>query len=217
MRRSQSLSRLTTLESDLWAMGRPRGFDMEEAIGTATTLFWRGYDRTSLTDLTGALGVGPASFYFAFSSKEALFRECVERYVAAREEAFEAAFQAFTSRGAVEALLRGYVDVVTDPSHAPGCLVVNSSPSTDVSDALRTWLAEHRKALRLRLEQRFLADVADAGIDTKAMARFVATLAGGLAVEAGSGATRQELYDAIAIAMAAFPEIKIEEGTGRNG
>ncbi len=111
---------------------------MEEAVETATTLFWRGYDRTSPTDLTRALGVGPASFYFAFGSKEALFRQCVERYLAAREEAFEAAFGAAPSRAAVEALLRGYVDVVTDPSHAPGCLVVNSSPSTNVSDALRT-------------------------------------------------------------------------------
>ncbi len=187
-------------------MGRPRGFDMEEAVAAATTLFWRGYDRTSLTDLTGALGVGPASFYFAFGSKEALFRQCVERYVAAREEAFEQAFQAANSRAAVEALLRGYVDVVTDPSHAPGCLVVNSSPSTEASDALRTWLAEYREALRLRLEQRFSTDVAIAAGDAQAMSRFAATLAGGLAVEAGSGATRQELYDAINIAMRAFPE-----------
>ena len=58
-------------------MGRTRTFDMEDAIGTATTLFWRGYDKTSLTDLTGALGIGAASFYFAFESKEALFREVV--------------------------------------------------------------------------------------------------------------------------------------------
>ena len=198
-------------------MGRPRGFDMEEAVGTATTLFWRGYDRTSLTDLTGALGVGPASFYFAFGSKEALFRQCVERYLAAREEAFETAFQAATSRAAVEALLRGYIDVVTDPSHAPGCLVVNSAPSTEVSDALRTWLAEHRTALRIRLEQRFSADAVNAAVDAKAMARFVATLAGGLAVEAGSGATRQELYDAITIALRAFPETQIEGEESRHG
>lgn len=91
--------------------------------------------------------MGPASFYFAFGSKEGLFRQCVERYLAARGEAFEAVFGAAPSRAAVEALLRGYVDVVTDPSHAPGCLVVNSSPSTDVSDALRTWLADHRETL----------------------------------------------------------------------
>ena len=187
-------------------MGRPRGFDMEEAFAAATTLFWRGYDRTSLTDLTEALGVGPASFYFAFGSKEALFRQCVERYLAALEAAFEAAFQAATSRAAVQALLFGYIEVVTNPSHAPGCLVVNSSPSMEAPDALRRWLGGHREALRARLEHRFSADPANAGADIKAMARLVATLAGGLAVEAGSGATRQELYDTITTAMGAFPK-----------
>ena len=187
-------------------MGRPRTFDMEEAIAVAAKMLWRGYDRTSLNDLTGALGIAPASFYFAFGSKEALFRQCVERYLVAREDAFEAAFQATTSRAAVEILLRGYVDVVTDPGHAPGCLVVNSAPSTEASDALRRWLAGHREALRIKLEQRFVDDPAHAGSDPKSMARFVATLAGGLAVEAGTGATREELYDAVAFGMKAFPD-----------
>ena len=187
-------------------MGRPRTFDMEEAIAIAAKMLWRGYDRTSLNDLTGALGIAPASFYFAFGSKEALFRQCVERYLATRERAFEAAFQATTSRAAVEMLLRGYVDVVTDPGHAPGCLVVNSSPSTDASDALRRWLAGHREGLRIRLEQRFSHDPANAAGDPRSMARFVATLAGGLAVEAGTGATREDLYDAIAFGMKAFPD-----------
>ena len=187
-------------------MGRPRTFDMEEAIAVASKLLWQGYDRTSLNDLTGALGIAPASFYFAFGSKEALFRPCVARYVAAREEAFDAAFQATTSRAAVERLLQGYVDVVTEPGHAPGCLVVNSSPSAEASDALRRWLAGHREALRIRLEQRFSEDPANAGGDPKSMARFVATLAGGLAVEAGTGATREDLYDAVAFGMKAFPD-----------
>ena len=186
-------------------MGRHRAFDMEEAVSAATRLFWRGYDRTSLTDLTDALGIGPASFYFAFGSKEALFRRVVDRYIAFQADAFERAFQATTSRAAAEALLRGYVDVVTDPGHAPGCLVVNSSPSTDASDALRRWLAEHREILRIRLEQRFSNDLANAGGDPRSMARFVATLAGGLAVEAGTGATKEELYDAVAFGMKAFP------------
>ena len=179
---------------------------MEEAVAAATKLFWRGYDRTSLTDLTGALGIGPASFYFAFGSKEALFRQVVDRYIAFQTDAFERAFQASTTAGGVEALLRGYVDVVTDPEHAPGCLVVNSSPSTDASDALRRLLAEHREALLIRLEQRFSDDPANARGDPKSMARFVATLAGGLAVEAGTGATRQDLYEAVAFGMKAFPD-----------
>ncbi len=187
-------------------MGRPRTFDIEEAVAVAAKLLWRGYDRTSLHDLTGALGIAPASFYFAFGSKEALFRQCVERYLVIRERAFEAAFQAPTSRAAVEMLLRGYVDVVTDPGHAPGCLVVNSSPSADASDALRRWLAGHREALRIRLEQRFSGDPANAGCDPQSMARFVTTLAGGLAIEAGTGATQEDLYDAVAFGMKAFPD-----------
>ncbi len=199
-------------------MGRPRSFDVEEAVAAATRLFWRGYDRTSLTDLTSALGIAPASFYFAFGSKEALFRQVVDRYLSALEEAFEAAFRSATPRDAVEALLRGYVDVVTDPEHAPGCLVVNSSPSAEASDALRRWLAAHREALRRRLEERLSGDWADSGFlaeaDPAGVARFVATLAGGIAVEAQSGATRQQLYDAIGLAMRVFPKQAARSSNG---
>ena len=181
---------------------------MSEAIASATKLFWRGYDRTSLTDLTGALGIAPASFYFAFGSKEALFREVVDRYLVFRAEAFERAFQAPTTASGVKALLRGYVDVVTDPEHAPGCLVVNSSPSTEADDGLRQWLAEHRDALRVRLERRFAADLASGklpnGFNVKRMARFVVTLAGGLAVEARSGARKQDLYAVVDVALRDF-------------
>ena len=190
-------------------MGRPRGYDMEEAMAAATKLFWRGYDRTSLAELTGVLGISPASFYHAFESKEALFRRVVDQYIVFQAKAFELAFQASTTRAGVRALLRGYVDVVTNAEHAPGCLVVNSSPSAGAGDMLRQWLAELREALRIRLEDRFSADRADGKLpddfDPKAMARFVVTFAGGLAIEAQSGAGRQELYASIDVAMAPFP------------
>ena len=158
---------------------------MEEAVVTAGKLFWRSYDRTSLADLTDAMGIAPASFYFAFDNKEALFRRVVDRYTAFQGEAFERAFQAPTTRAGVMALLRGYVDVVTDPEHAPGCLVVNNAPSA-AGDALRKWLADIRDALRLRLEERFRGDLVEDRLaddaDPTALARFVTTLAGGLAV-----------------------------------
>ena len=189
-------------------MGRHRAFDMSEAIASATKLFWRGYDRTSLTDLTGALGIAPASFYFAFGSKEALFREVVDRYLVFQAEAFERAFQAPTTAAGVKSLLCGYVDLVTDPEHSTGCLVVNSSPSADADDGLRQWLAEHRDALRVRLERRFAADLASGklpdGFNVNRMARFIVTLAGGLAVEARSGAGRQDLYAVVDVALKDF-------------
>ena len=192
-------------------MGRTRTFDLEEAIGIATTLFWRGYDRTSLTDLTGALGIGAASFYFAFGSKEKLFREVVGRYVAALEEAYQDAFRNSTNRSGSEKLLRHYADVVTDPAHTPGCLVVNSSPAAQADDTVKQWLSGHREALRLRLVERFSVGLAQGklppGSNPRAMARLIMTLAGGIAVEAQSGASREELYAMIDLALRAIPEI----------
>lgn len=189
-------------------MGRRRKFDMEDALSAATQLFWSGYDHTSLASLTETIGIVPASFYFAFGSKEALFRQVVERYVASQGEAFEAAFQASTTVGGVRALLRSYVDVVTDPTHPPGCLVVNNSPSANADDALRQWLAGFRTSLRVRLQDRFCVDLADGKLpkdfDPRAVARFVVTLAGGLALEARSGASQQDLYAVVDLALKDF-------------
>ena len=191
-------------------MGRRRTFDTEEAVAAATRLFWRGYEKTSLTDLTHAMGIAPASFYFAFGNKEALFRQVVDRYTADRDDAFERAFEASSPSAAGREPLSGYVDVVTDPAHAPGCLVVNNSPSSEPADALDHWLAGIRQALGSRLEIQFRTDLAAGklpeGSDPAALARFVVTLAGGLAVEAQSGTGRQDLYNVIDLALAAFPE-----------
>ena len=189
-------------------MGRSRTFDVEEAIGIATTLFWRGYDQTSLADLTGALGIGAASFYFAFESKEKLFREVVGRYIAALDVAYQETFSDSTTRSGIERLLRHYADVVTDPAHTPGCLVVNSSPAVRADDLVKQWLSGHREALRLRLVKRFSADLAKGdlppGSHPKTLARLMMAIAGGIAVEAQSGATRKELYAMIDLALGAF-------------
>jgi AcrR family transcriptional regulator len=186
-------------------MGRHRAFDVEEAVVKATKLFWRGYEQTSLTDLTDALGIKPASLYFAFGSKEALFRQVVDRYVQVRDEAFDRAFRGRAPAVGVETMLRSYVDVLTNPEHAPGCLLVNNSLSTVDGDPLQRWLAEHRRTFRTKLEERFLADLADGhmpeGFDPKAIAAFVTTVAGGLAVEAKLGAEQDELYVMVDFAM----------------
>ena len=64
--------------------GRPRGFDKGEAVQQAMALFWEhGYEATSLAQLKAAMGgISTASFYAAFGSKEALFRQAVDSYLA---------------------------------------------------------------------------------------------------------------------------------------
>src|SRR6185503_11382271 len=62
--------------------GRPRTFDRNEALHEAMELFIaRGFDGVSLEDLQKAMGnISPPSFYAAFGSKDALFREVVTLY-----------------------------------------------------------------------------------------------------------------------------------------
>jgi len=63
------------------AMGRPRQFDVETAVETATEFFWRhGYEGTSLNDLAEAMGIKSASIYACFGSKEDLFRKVMALY-----------------------------------------------------------------------------------------------------------------------------------------
>lgn len=63
------------------ARGRPRAFDMEEALCKAQALFReKGYDALSVADLTEAIGINPPSFYAAFGSKSALYGKILQRY-----------------------------------------------------------------------------------------------------------------------------------------
>lgn len=62
-------------------MARTREFDTEAAVSRAMELFWtRGYEATSVRDLTGHLGIGQGSLYAAFGDKDGLYRAALEHY-----------------------------------------------------------------------------------------------------------------------------------------
>jgi AcrR family transcriptional regulator len=192
-------------------MGRPREFAIDDAIEKATGLFWRnGYEGTSLSDLTQVIGITPPSFYFAFGSKEALFRTVIERYFAEQSKIAGAALRKSTPRAVVKHFLTGYADMLTDPQHAPGCLAMNSSLPCASGDPLREWLADLREQTRKRFRDRF-AEMGrgvglPAGMDADSLARLVLVIAWGLAVEAQSGASRKDLRRTITLALPAWPD-----------
>ncbi|CAM5616019.1 TetR/AcrR family transcriptional regulator OS=Streptomyces alboniger OX=132473 GN=CP975_28210 PE=4 SV=1 [Streptomyces alboniger] len=63
-------------------MARPRTFDEERALDAAMHAFWvKGYEATSTQDLCEATGLGRSSIYNTFSSKHALFRRALARYM----------------------------------------------------------------------------------------------------------------------------------------
>lgn len=61
--------------------GRPREFDLEEALNTGQRLFHRqSYEAVGIAMLTEALGITPPSFYKAFGSKVSYFETILCRY-----------------------------------------------------------------------------------------------------------------------------------------
>lgn len=192
-------------------VGRPRAFDPDQALDRALRVFWRkGFEGASLPELTRAMGINRPSLYAAFGNKEALFRKAIDRYVDGPASHVRAALQAKTARAAVERLLQGSIDLVTDPRNPRGCFLVQSALACgDDSDPLRRELAKRRSAFEAEWRKRFERAVAEgdlpAGTDAAALARFVAVVAHGLAVHAAGGATRQELREAAAIALRAWP------------
>jgi AcrR family transcriptional regulator len=192
------------------AVGRPRAFDKEEALDRALQVFLRrGYEGASLAELTDAMGINPPSLYAAFGNKEALFRQALDRYTASFEDVTKTAMQAPSAREATELFMRGTIDSQTR-RNGQGCLLVHGALTcAESSDPIKRELLARRSENEEMLRERYDRAVQDgdlpANTDTAALARYVATVLQGTAVQAAGGVAREALYDLIEITLRAFP------------
>jgi AcrR family transcriptional regulator len=192
-------------------VGRPREFDVEEALAAALKVFWRkGYDGASLTDLTEAMGVTRPSLYCAFGNKEALFKKALDLYEREKLAFIDQALMAPTGREAVERFLNNACDLYAEDPETPGCMGVNSVLSCQgaASESVRQELIDRGidvlSRLRARLE-RAKADGELGDADPAALALYIMTVGQGIALQAGMGAKRPALKEVVATALQAVP------------
>jgi AcrR family transcriptional regulator len=193
-------------------LGRPRSFDRQVALRQAMDVFWAvGYEAATLTDLQEAMGgITAPSFYAAFRSKEALFRETVELYSSTLgEPMLRALAEGRTARVSVEALLRSAARAFRKPGKPRGCMLVlaamNSAPDNrGVAEFLRKLRARRRRAIEQRLRRAIKEGELPATLDAPALASFYATVIDGLAIQARDGASRKALEFAVQSAMNAW-------------
>lgn len=192
--------------------GRPRVFDRDKALRKAVDLFWeRGYEGTSLKDLTEAMGIASASIYACFGSKEALFREAMDLYGRMEGQPPRTALREQpTAREAIHAMLRAAADAITIPGAPRGCMLILAAPTGAVENhAVREFLAGIRRGMLAENRERLARGVADGDLAVPdatldAIARYYTTVVQGLSVQARDGASRADLEAVITCAMAAW-------------
>ena len=176
--------------------GRPREFDTDRALDAALALFWRhGYEGTSLSALTDAVGVTPTSLYAAFGNKEQLFTKVVDRYIHGPANYLHRALAQPTARKVAETALAAHPDL------AP----------------VRAELSRRRAAAEAAIRRRFEQAVATGDLpthrDADQLATFLMTVIWGMSVQAASGATRADLERAAETAMKCWPQTKSRRRT----
>lgn len=194
--------------------GRPRAFDVNQALDQALEIFWsKGYEGTSLPDLTQAMGINRPSLYAAFGNKEALFRKVLDRYVEISSLGTQEALNEPTSRAVAERLLFGSIELTTNPHHPRGCLLVlGGLAGGEAAETMRQEMIRRRQAGESAIRERFERAKAEGDLpddaDPTDLARFIATINQGMSVQAAAGASREELERVAKIALHAWPKPK---------
>jgi AcrR family transcriptional regulator len=191
------------------ARGRPRAFDREAALAQATRLFWvKGFEATSIADLTEAMGIGAPSLYAAFGSKEALYAEALRHYAESNEPlVWSGFFSAATARDAVLSFLMDSAAALTGclADIPRGCMValssVGSEGHAELGEQVRAARAVTFDRLEARLNQAVAAGEIPASTDIRALARFVQTVQNGMSILARDGASCAELEGVAQVAM----------------
>lgn len=173
-------------------------------------VFWgKGFEGAQVSDLTAVMGINPPSFYAAFGSKEAVFREALELYLATIGVRSIAALNDTPHvRDAVRAMLVVSAETALAAPQSAGCLasigLVNGSQNHQLRremSALRRITADR---VRLRIERGVSEGQLPHGLNAESLGIFYGAVVQALSLQAQDGSTRDELMATIEGAMRAL-------------
>jgi AcrR family transcriptional regulator len=196
---------------DTLTKGRPREFDVDDALAAALRVFWRnGYESATMADLTAEMGIAKPSLYAAFGNKEALFNKALDLYEREKLAYMTSALSAPTARAVAERLLRGALEVQTSTCNPKGCLgVIAASACGAEAESIKVHVIARRASSEAAVVRRF--EVArDAGelpetLQPQALARYLFALMQGLAIQGGSGISCEDLNQLVETSMEVWP------------
>lgn len=166
-----------------------KDFDVEAAVDCAMKVFWaKGYEATSISDLTEAMHINTGSLYNAFGSKQALFTRTLLKYDReTRQVPFEQLEAMDDPVAAIQTLFNAVVAKCQADKERKGCLLINTAldlpnQSEDVQRLVTSALQEFEdffeRALRLAQDR----DEIFANLDPREVAKLLLSQIVGLQV-----------------------------------
>lgn len=195
------------------ARGRPRSFDRDAALKSAMEIFWaKGFEATQLAELMSAMGINPPSFYAAFGSKEALYREALDLYLSTvGAGSMKVLAETQNAHAAIKGMLLASLNIALSSPSSGGCMVSLGLFNCQEQNApLRGHMRELRRSTERLIRQRLERGIADGELppttDTARLATYFSTIIQGISLQAQDGAARETLLGLVETSMAALPE-----------
>lgn len=192
-------------------MARHKAFNTVDVIEEAMQVFWtQGYEATSLSDLTWAMGLSKSSFYETFGSKHDLFLVAIEHYkntvTAKITDAVEINAPA---RRVIESLFDRALERILSDDGRRGCFLNNTAAAVAIHDAaaqsgVREGLgvmedAIHQLVIRGQREMQI-----NPAHDPRRLARFIISSLNGMLVIGKANPDREVLGDIAKVSLASL-------------
>jgi AcrR family transcriptional regulator len=187
--------------------GRPTEFNKDHALDVAMRLFWeRGYEGTSMADLSHEMGIHPSSIYAAFGDKQALFALAAKRYIDVSAQYMVRALEQPTFRSFVLAAFNNTVEFLGSNEHPSSCFTLTGAISCGIDTEhakilMRDMRLQNETAIKARLLKARKAGEFPREENVDDYTRYLSSLLSGLAVQAANGSTRAELKRTAAVAL----------------
>ena len=171
--------------------GRPRKAEPQVALAAAMNAFWeKGFEATSMSDLTEATGLHKASLYKTFGDKHQLFVSALKLYFDKTAEAQKTSRTGEVSP--INAIRKSVSSTIDQCAEGKGCLAVNSLIEVAPFDSE---IDRILKQFRQRLENQLVRLVEDAkqqdqipeDINTKEAVRLISVFLHGLSANMAAG------------------------------
>lgn len=191
-------------------MPRPKEYDREEVLKTATQLFLeKGFVGTSMTALVHVTGVQRRSMYNEFNNKDGLFLACIDSYLNTTSKDLVVILRQ-KPRGIrnIEAFLRDRIEYASSGG-CKGCLLVNTAIekeliSKQIQDKVIESLKSTEKELQNCLKAAQERGELGTGKSCSSLAKYLMCFLEGLMVMGKTNPSKKSLEPVIESVLAAL-------------